>query len=364
MSASEAVNTRNAGSAADIRFWICNELARSLKVNPSTIDTAEQLQSFGLDSLAALELTGGLASWLNRDLPATLMWDYASIDAMAHGLADHDAPIKSPLPPGVIEFQGNGNQTPVFFFPGSSGHPVSFAALSEHLLSRPCYGLTVPGLDGKEKPFTSVEDIAATILKRIRQVQPSGPYELAGYSFGGLLAYEAAQQLVASGETVSIVAIYDTFTPAGRKPRPFWQRLAVHAYHLVSRSDRLQYVLYGLRRKNKIAPPEQAEPKPPSAGDVGPAAPDRIDVDPINSLAAASYNPRPYAGRVVVFRAAERRESNRFYKLDPTNGWGILTRENLEVIDLPGTHFTMMDRAQSAAAAELLRPFLSDEKLR
>src|ERR1700730_2598573 len=83
-----------ARSAVDIRGWIVSELSGLLKVDPSTIDTAAPLDTLGADSLAAITTTGSLAGWLGRDLPATLMWDYASIDAIAKALADHDSPAK------------------------------------------------------------------------------------------------------------------------------------------------------------------------------------------------------------------------------------------------------------------------------
>src|SRR5689334_6688676 len=92
---------RDTHSTAEIRAWIVGELAKSMNMNASSIDAYAPLQSLGIDSLAAIGMTGGLAAFLGRDVPATLMWDYDSIDAIAHALAgqDEDAPEPAPAMP-------------------------------------------------------------------------------------------------------------------------------------------------------------------------------------------------------------------------------------------------------------------------
>src|SRR5579871_2207263 len=113
-------------SREDIRDWIVAELARALKVDPKSIDVAAPLYSLGADSLTAITLTGGLAEWLQKDIPATLMWDHESIDAIAFALGDPGAVAP---PPGVIHLQPRGRLTPLFCFPGALGHSVTFAPL-------------------------------------------------------------------------------------------------------------------------------------------------------------------------------------------------------------------------------------------
>ncbi|HEX3359089.1 MAG TPA: alpha/beta fold hydrolase, partial [Tepidisphaeraceae bacterium] len=337
---SESPTTQIVRSADDIRTWIVGEVARSLNVDPATIDTAAPLHSLGVDSLGAIGMTGGLAGWLNRDLPASLMWDYASIDAMAEGLADRDT---APPRVGIVDFQSRGNLTPVFFFPGLGGHPVTFAAMAAELgPTQPCYGLTVPGLNGEQKPLTRVEEIAAAMLENLRLVQPKGPYQLAGYSFGGLLAYETARQLEAMGETVSMLAIYDAFTPAGRKSRPAWQRFALHVYSLIAKPNRVQYLRDRVNRRRALAEAEIASADDPPNITAAMRVANPKDVGKVNSRAAASYRPGPYSGSVLVFRATDRPMHNIFYKIDPSNGWGASAAGGVNVIDLPGSHLSLL----------------------
>ncbi len=340
-------------SAADIRGWIVGEIARNMNIDRSAIDAAAPLYSLGADSLAAITMTGELSAWLNRDLPATLMWDYESIDAIANALADPEAPAVQT----TITFQPLGSCPPVFFFPGVGGHPVSFAAMSTHLApNHPCIGLYVPGVKGEQEPHTTVEDIAAAMLKTVRQIQPAGPYQFAGYSFGGLLAYEAAQQLAAAGETVSMLAIYDTFTPNSRTLRPRWQRIALRAYLLATkRGGRRQYLRELLNRPWSSIESKFVE----GEGAVEAREKDATDVAPANRQAAALYKPKPYPGAVLVFRAKERPTDTIFYKFDPSNGWGALTQGRVRVVDLAGNHANILSAKNAPASADSLKPYLS-----
>jgi thioesterase domain-containing protein/acyl carrier protein len=324
-------------SAADIRAWIVGELASALKVDRRSIDSSAPLSSLGADSLIAMGITGALAEWLNCDVSATLMWDYPSIDAIAEALAGNDAPaIAGGL--GVIELQPLGHLTPLFCFPGAGGHPVTFAPLAAHLAPKhPCYGLSVPGLNGEQIPLESVEEIAAVMLKHIRSRQGKGPYQLAGYSYGGLLAFEAAQQLTAAGESVSLLAMFDTSTPEPLPP-PRWQRLARHAYNLAMRPGRREYLrerLASWRRARQAIK----------------------EVEWANYRAGARYQPRPYQGSVLFLRATDRPSDHVTHDIR----WGALTGGRVHCIDIPGHHLSVLSVENAAAAAQKLLPYLSEQ---
>jgi thioesterase domain-containing protein/acyl carrier protein len=349
-------------SSTEIRAWIVAEVAKTLDVDPATVDTGAALYSLGIDSLAAIQMTGKLSEWLNRNLPASLVWDFASIDAMAEGLANGESSAPGPAVPGIVVLQPHGNNSPVFFFPGLGGHPVTFAALATHLgPTQPCYGLIVPGFDGEKKPLTHVEEIAAVMLQSIRQVQPKGPYQLAGYSFGGFLAYEAAQQLIAAGETVSMLAIYDTFAPGGRVPRPLWQRLALQFYLILKEPGRAAHLFQRIRRLRAVRRAEMGTARSDSENLIERRAFHSKNIKRVNSRAIARYRPQPYPGSILLFRASHRASYNILYNLDATNGWSALTGPNrVRVIDIPGSHYTLLDGINAPVAAQRLRPFLSD----
>jgi len=343
-------------SCAEIRAWIVAELAQALKVDRSSIDACAPLYSLGVDSLTAITLTGALAEWLQFEVPATLMWDHGSIDAIAQTLGD---PRAAAPPPGVVYLNPHGHRTPLFCFPGTRGHCVTFAPLAAHLgLDQPCYGLMAPGVEGEHAPLLTIEEIAAEMLRRVRLLQPRGPYQFAGYSFGGLIAFEAAQQAMQQGETVSLLVLYDTFTPRGYVTRPRWQRIALHAYLLATRGGRLDYVRSQLKRRRELRQAEEVRIRPPATEA---EAREKVvnELERTNIQALDRYDPQPYRGHLLLLRATERKPNMIFFRVETrTNGWGPLAAGGLSVVDVPGTHQTLLRAEHAAAAARILRPYL------
>src|SRR5260370_14205079 len=88
---------------------------------------------------------------------------------------------------------------------------------------QPFYALQPQGLDGKRPCLTSVTEMAERYIREIRRVQPEGPYRIGGYSFGGLVASEMAQQLRAQEQEVSLPALFHTY-PAQLESRPSQMR--------------------------------------------------------------------------------------------------------------------------------------------
>ena len=109
---------------------------------------------------------------------------------------------------------------PLFCIHGLGGHVAGFLPLARGLADvGPSTACKAWGSMPGQQPHDRIEAMAELYLSEIRQVQPHGPYLLAGWSLGGLIALEAAQQLPAAGEEVALVAMFDTLSFAGR----LWQ---------------------------------------------------------------------------------------------------------------------------------------------
>ncbi len=93
---------------------------------------------------------------------------------------------------------------------------------------QPVYGLVTE----VARDYPKVEDLAASYIKEVRAMRPEGPYFLGGLSFGGIVAFEMAQQLCAVGQEVALLALFDTPTPWAFTPKPFLARLAGHLGNL------------------------------------------------------------------------------------------------------------------------------------
>lgn len=106
----------------------------------------------------------------------------------------------------AVALREQGNRRPLFLVPEITGDVSSFLPLSRHMQEGiPVYGLPVVADSG----LTSLEDLAAQHVAAMRKIQPGGPYRLAGYSFGGVLAYEMATQLIGNDEEVEFLGLID-----------------------------------------------------------------------------------------------------------------------------------------------------------
>lgn len=88
-----SANEPLSANASAIRDWLAAKVAAQLQIEPGEVDVTSPLRDYGLDSIAVFNVTGELAERLGRDLTATLLWDFPTIDALARHLAEPD---KSP----------------------------------------------------------------------------------------------------------------------------------------------------------------------------------------------------------------------------------------------------------------------------
>ncbi|MBS7842014.1 amino acid adenylation domain-containing protein [Pseudomonas fluorescens] len=163
----------------------------------------------GAHSLLAIRLVNLLEE---AGLPVSLaeLFQHASVACVAAMLrARTQAPLRDT---GVITVRSSGTQPPLFLIHEFSGMDVYFPALGQHLPGDyPIFGL--PGVPFGEAHLHSMEGLAARMVGLIRERQPHGPYRLAGWSFGGVLAYEVAMQLLGLDEPVAFLGLIDSYVP-------------------------------------------------------------------------------------------------------------------------------------------------------
>ena len=164
----------------------------------------------GGHSLKAAQLFFLLEAVFGKQLPLATLFQAPTIAELAGILSQQQW---SPPWQSLVAIQPVGTRPPLFIVPGVGGNVLIFAKLAKQLgVDQPVYGLQARGLDGREQPFTSVTEMATHYVGEIQQVQPRGPYTLAGACTGGLIAYEMAQQLVAQGHH-AVVLLMDTWHP-------------------------------------------------------------------------------------------------------------------------------------------------------
>ena len=314
----------------------------------------------GGHSLMAVSLFSEIEKKMGRNLPLATLFQAPTIGQLAEVIQQEG--WSAPWSPLVV-IQPRGTREPFFCIHGADG-PVLFYSKLASLLgeTQPVYGLQAQGLDGGQIQHSSMEAMAKLYIKEIRTVQPRGPYFLGGYSFGGLLALEIAQQFHAQGEKIALVAMFDANNYMVR-PRRYTlrERIALRSRAIARMSlagklafifdrgirklsviilvnkERLQKLAYKIlsKRKEVVAPNYRA-----------------LHVRETNDQAMRDYRPRLYPGKLTLFRAENPNEG---YEFDSQLGWGGLATEGLEIHDVPGEHETIFKEPNVQILAAAMR---------
>jgi len=339
---------RSAAEMELVRIW-----ETLLGVHP--IGIADNFFDLGGHSLLAVQLIAEIKRRFDVELPLTAFFQEPTVEALAN-LMREGIPDGGHSP--MVTLRPDGRESPLFLLHPIGGTVFCYLALSRHAaLDRPIYAIQAAGLAQTDDTAVSVEDMASHYVRLIRERQPQGPYHLGGWCFGGVVAFEAAQQLVSAGEEVALVALFDS-----RAPIPENAPADGDDVMLLSWFARDLAVPYN---KTLHIPPEQLRQLDADdmfdyvldrahEAEVIPADADRnvlrryFEVYLANGAALQLYQPGAYPGRVVLFRA---RDEEADY--GPDLGWSRLLKQAPEVLDIAGNHNSVMyePHVQGLAAA-------------
>ena len=161
--------------------------------------------ALGGDFLQAVELFLSIERTLGQPLPRSILFEASTVSEMARRIE------ASSFNRCIVPIQPDGKRPPIYCVHDVNGEVLNFRALAHHLgHNQPLYALQSVGLDGQEPPLARIEEMATRYISEIRRLQSTGPYYLAGYSMGSLIAYEMAQQLRQGGQNVGMLVLFDT----------------------------------------------------------------------------------------------------------------------------------------------------------
>ena len=307
----------------------------------------------GGNSLLAVKLVGRVRARFGRELPISALFEHQTVERLAALLdARPTAPERRPL----VALQPKGARAPLFWIHPVGGNVGCYVPLARELgPSFPQYG--VQAVDPAEAE-PSIADMARTYVGAIREVQAHGPYRLLGWSMGGVIAYEMAQQLHAAGERVSCLGFIDV----GQEPLPRGRARRPGDDELLSWFERDLLALLG-------APPQTDAPRAGgiegvhqrlvAAGSL-PADLDLADVrgwfDTFgrNMRALVAYRAARYPGPIWVARGTA--GASRAV----ADAW-VRRAGSGEVIDLAGDHYTLMQSEAGALAGAIRRALRESE---
>ncbi|MBV9014430.1 MAG: alpha/beta fold hydrolase [Alphaproteobacteria bacterium] len=243
--------------------------------------------------------------------------------------------------PACVPMKGGTGEPAVFLFPGVSGSVFQLGPIASALrIPMAVYAIKPRGFDDGQSPCMTIPEMAEYGIAAIRAVQPRGPYLLAGYSAGGLLALEAAQQLSAAQDNVPLVVLFDTqlgrpswpwdchaeilWHGGIRSVRSLFRDRANLADELRQRRARVRRYLAASRVKGMKAPPVALEGLTPES--------QRVYVATYN--AGESYRPSRYPGKVLYLQPMQ---LDKLQPRSPSRMWRKYL-PGLEVRRLPGSH--------------------------
>ncbi|MDV2992590.1 MAG: D-alanine--D-alanyl carrier protein ligase [Chroococcidiopsis sp. SAG 2025] len=345
----------------------------------------------GGNSLLAVQLLEQVERQFEQKLPLSDLFGAPTVEQFAPLIQKWEKPKHNSKRSPLVPLQPLGSKPPFFCIHPIFGVVLPYYELARHLgTEQPFYGLQPFGMDGLHPPLTSIEEMAAGYIEALRQIQPHGPYQLGGWSFGGLVAYEMAQQLHQAGEQVSFLAILDTIAPISSN-RVFWgdglkfllTTVPGSIYPFVrdywslirdrlarsrnDSSDRLR-TSNPISTMKKILTPRAwlSFLERTTISHLLPQSAvlrmlDELTIHRLmkifsaNSRATLKYTPRPYPQAIALFRTTELQKKSH----DPTLGWSQLSRSGVQVHYISGNHLTMLQKPHVRVLAEHLRRYLA-----
>ncbi len=338
----------------DLELQLARIWEEVLDVRP--VGVSDNFFELGGHSLLAVRLFALIEKRLGKKLPLTTVFQGATVEHLAGVLRQQVTPGPQS---SLVALQPGGSKRPLFLVHPAGGHVFPYVHLAQLLgPDQPCYGLQARGVEDGQAPHTRIEDMAAYYIQAMQTVQPTGPYLLGGWSMGGVVAFEMAQQLHAQGQLVALLALLD-----GRIPTPD-TTFPEQNDEAISLVERYFGISFGPMESLTELPEDEQLAVMLDEAKSASLVPAELDVAQArrfvmllrNDLRATQdYALHPYPGRITFFKANETLEGT---SMDPTMGWSEWASGGVEVHLIPGNHANLMYEPHVEVLAQKLTPCL------
>ncbi len=303
------------------------------------ISVHDDFFALGGHSILAVQLFSRIRDKFNIELNIGLLFRYASIAELAQIIRETavaGSTAGRPLSSNLLEVRaGRPGEPLLFVVHGAGGHVMFMQQWQKFFEGWSLYGLESPGVDGISWPNGSLKSVVSGYVAALESIPANGPVLLAGYSGGGVYAYEMARQLTHKGKEVELLILIDTYHPAVRsRPHTWSERWAVFSQHplqtlkgIWQRKVSLPFRVYDSRqrfvKRGKRVPFELRQPI----------------LEYSFAKTKASYQPKPYDGPALLVRSLQ--VIPVYDHVDDHFGWnGLLS--DLQIIKVPGNHFDIV----------------------
>ena len=315
----------------------------------------------GGHSLIAVQVMARIEKETGKRLPLAILFENSTVEKLSLML---EMDGRSITWDSLVPIKPTGNKIPIYIVHGAGLNVLLFNTLAKHMdADQPVYGLQAKGLNGVDVPLNRMEDIAAHYISAIRAQNPDGPYALAGYSFGGIIAYEMARQLETLGKEVRMLGMFDTYAYRTPYYDPWLVKYAKRSLYLgrkiwhavtfkdgftktiTTRATALERGSIRLLWKLKFGTAQQ------QTGFFGYSN----KIDDMNNEAQKHYIIQPYDIAIELFRA----ETRSFYLDDyEYMGWKPYALKGVNIHNIPGEHNTIFKEPNDKQFAAILQECL------
>ncbi|QMS88318.1 amino acid adenylation domain-containing protein [Nostoc edaphicum CCNP1411] len=360
------VQPRNQLELQLVQIW-----SKILKVDK--VGVQDNFFDLGGHSLLAPYLMTQIKQQLGKDVTLTNIFQNPTIEQLAtivqKGADDPDSSC-------LVAIQPNGSNLPFFCVPGAGGRPFYFYHLGRYLgADQPLYSFQ-NDLYSDLESVTRIEDMASIYIQAMQAVQPQGPYFLGGHSYGGNVAFEMAQQLVAQGHEVALLAIIDSSAPTYKDKQmlidyinwddAMWLAevskgielyleksvdISYDTLQTLTMEEQLKYVLHYFKMANMLAPNAEIT-----------QLKNIVQAYKTSCLCLVDYLPKQiYPGKLTILRANEdmpedpNSELNAEVSQDLSLGWSEFCTEPVDIDFVLGNHITIMAEPHVQVLAERLK---------
>lgn len=335
------------------------------QIGISGIGVTDDFFEVGGDSLIGVLLFVRIEEELGKSLPVSVLLTASTIREQAT-LIQQGEWEQSVV---ICVNKGMDGWAPVFFVPGRGGYPTRIRHLAKRLDGgTPVYALQdiMSGMKGKE--VRRVEAVAQLYINEMKKLYPHGPYVLIGESMGGKIVYEMAQQLLADGETVPVLALLDTYNlekssddEMYRYPRrSMYYRMLIQKHASIWREStwrgRMDYLRFyfetGCGKLIKFARKLIERNLRPASN----ALPDHITkLKKANLHADKEYVVLPYPGKVILFKALRGIMGG-----ITANGWDVVGIRELVIHPLDCYHGSILFEPAVTQLAAHIQKYLNE----
>jgi acyl-CoA synthetase (AMP-forming)/AMP-acid ligase II/thioesterase domain-containing protein len=304
------------------------------------------------------------------EIPIITIMTNTTIRGLAAAIKQIQGPQESASYNPIITLQPNGDKTPLFLLHPGIGEMLVFLGLVQYFPDRPIYAMRARGLNKGEKPFTSQEEVVTTYHSALKERQPHGPYAIAGYSYGSMLAFEISKLLEADGERVQFLGSFNLPPHIKTRMRRLdWTAGMLHIAHFCSiiteqRSEELVHELRQLPHDEQVAR-LLAESDRQRCADLAlthASLLNWVDVSWSLQKIGWEYEPSEDVSHIDIFYCQPLKDvaSNRVeYRKNHLNHWVNFIRSDLRFHEVEGQHYTMIDQDHCPKFQQTLKKALA-----